>query len=316
MQKLAQETMEYCSQIDLTNSILQTRYFPGVPQLKHSLYDSTISNSEKETKDRDPIRETHSEGSQKEEKHDNDRVESSTVIKLANGDCLDEAQKLVSKGHSVCVLNMAPDKRPGRGFLQGACAQEESLCMRSSLFYSLTDPQHQDKSRDCCQDWYPLSRLSSIYCPDVVVFRDSENTIMERKDHFKVDVITIAAIKKPYLVNRDGKERRLNFQDEVIMNKKIKTMLTLGILHNKDAIVLSSFGCGVFGNPPEHVAQLFVDVLNKTTLKNKYKEIVFAIIDYNKSNNYLIFKQVFEKNRCQRKMQRKIPRGRVENKFA
>lgn len=76
------------------------------------------------------------------------------------------------------------------------------------------------------------------------------------------------------------------------MKKKIITMLRLGILHEMDAIVLGAFGCGAFANPPYYVAQLFKEVLMMSEFQNKYKHIVFAVIDYGKTNNYQIFKHV------------------------
>jgi len=45
-----------------------------------------------------------------------------------------------------------------------------------------------------------------------------------------------------------------------------------------DSIVLSAFGCGAYGNPPKHMAELFREVIC-TQYSGAFKHIVFAIID-------------------------------------
>lgn len=207
-------------------------------------------------------------------------------LAVINEDCLNVARQLVQEGLKVCVLNMASNKTPGGGFLSGAQAQEESLCRRTSLYYSLTDPFNQDILRS--QQWYPLKKLASIYCPDILVFRDSDYNILDKEKHFSVDIVTIAALRKPKVTD----DNKLSFEDTVITKKKIITMLRLAIKHDMDAIVLSSFGWGAFGNPNQYIAQLFKEVLSHKEFVNKFKKIVFAVIDYGGTNNYDTFKKV------------------------
>jgi len=49
-----------------------------------------------------------------------------------------------------------------------------------------------------------------------------------------------------------------------------------------DSAVLSSIGCGAFKNPPEHVAELFHEVIKQ--FDGYFKEIIFAIFDDHNSN--------------------------------
>ncbi|KAL8747696.1 MAG: hypothetical protein Q9184_007563, partial [Pyrenodesmia sp. 2 TL-2023] len=93
-----------------------------------------------------------------------------TRIRVLNIDTLDAAIRLSSLTTStvaesstpaVLVLNMANAEHGGGGWLKGAIAQEEALCYRSSLSFTL-------KRR-----FYPMPDRSAIYSPTVVVIRES-----------------------------------------------------------------------------------------------------------------------------------------------
>lgn len=43
-------------------------------------------------------------------------------------------------------------------------------------------------------------------------------------------------------------------------------------------LILSALGCGAFHNPPKHVAELFLHVLNEPIYKGRFNMVVFAII--------------------------------------
>jgi uncharacterized protein (TIGR02452 family) len=80
----------------------------------------------------------------------------------------------------------------------------------------------------------------------------------------------------------------------------MRTILRIGLQHNHDSLVLGALGCGAFRNPPRDIAELFRIVINEPEFKNKFKLIVFAIIDdhnsrksHNRDGNILPFKEVF-----------------------
>jgi uncharacterized protein (TIGR02452 family) len=61
-------------------------------------------------------------------------------------------------------------------------------------------------------------------------------------------------------------------------------------------------GCGAFRNPPAHIARLFHEVMEEEEFKNKYKLLVFAILDdhnaqlkHNHEGNFLPFVKEFSK---------------------
>merc|ERR1719199_817814 len=67
------------------------------------------------------------------------------------------------------------------------------------------------------------------------------------------------------------------------------------------AAVVSAFGCGAFGNPPDVVARLFKAALIYDGAGDNLREVVFSIFDdhnsrrwHNPDGNFLPFKHAFE----------------------
>ena len=225
-----------------------------------------------------------------------------TVIEVINKDCLYAARDMIDEGLNPLVINNASFSRPGGGVEKGSAAQEENLCRRTNLFKSLYQfredlaMQYGIKPRD---EQYPLPmRFGAIYSPGIVVLKASEDKNYEYLDKpFVVDILTIAALKKPMLT-KDG---TLNDADKDIVRDKIRTMLNLALDWENDSVVFGAFGCGAYKNPPEEIAKLFKEVINEPNYKNKLKKIVFAILDdgnahreHNPRGNFLPFKEIFE----------------------
>ena len=76
---------------------------------------------------------------------------------------------------------------------------------------------------------------------------------------------------------------------------KIRTIFRIALQNNHNAIVLGAFGCGIFHNPPEDIAKCFDIVINEKEFKNAFEKIVFAILEDNKSGNFLPFKKQLDK---------------------
>ncbi len=227
-----------------------------------------------------------------------------TACFTIEADCLETSRMLQLAGYRPAVLNMANQHNPGGGVAGGSGAQEENIFRRSSAYCSLfrfIAYAHEFGLEPDPSFSYPIPRESGgIYSPGLVVFRSSESTGYYLLDEpHKIDMITVPAISHPDTVTRDG---RLWIADHLVepTKEKMRAILRIGMFYNHDALVLSAFGCGAFANPPEHMAQLFKEVLKEEEFKTAFRMIVFAIIDdhnarreHNPQGNLLPFQEVF-----------------------
>lgn len=243
------------------------------------------------------------------------RYMAETAIEVVNADCIDAAAVLKAKGYNPVILNMANAHTPGGGWKTGAGAQEESLFRRTTYLHSLIDPQGlgNNKTR------YPIADFGGIYSPGVLSFRSNEQTgysFLPEPESYSF--IASAAINRPRLVHAANGEKRLETRDASKTKRKIAAVLSIGLDHGHDAIVLSAFGCGAFRNPPEHIAELFKELLVAndvaggkstesagrrewcTAFEGCYKRVVFAILDdsntghaHNRGGNLKPFVNVF-----------------------
>ncbi|KAK0224057.1 hypothetical protein IW262DRAFT_871322 [Armillaria fumosa] len=174
------------------------------------------------------------------------------IIRVVAKDTLDTAHSMLTSRPcaKVGILSMASELRPGGGFLSGANSQEESLCMRTTLYASLSE------------SFYRLPELSCVYTPDVCVFRRHNEYGMDTTrpgEWWFVDVISAAAVRGPEIDDNTG--GYAYDADRDLMREKIKVVLRAAVARNCRRLVLGAFGCGAFGNPPREVAQLFHRVL-------------------------------------------------------
>lgn len=210
-----------------------------------------------------------------EENIDQPIVNESKTIYVCSGKRSFEAAKSY-KGKKTAVLNYANNRSIG-GNPFYANAQEEALCRCSTLYpclEAMREPfynKHKRKIRNGEMDYMGNDDL--IYTPDVVVFKTDERTepivpkMMDKKDWYKVDVITCAA---PELFRYDS------FPSEVyeqIIYSRIKKIIDVAAKELVEVLILGKWGCGVFKNDPKVVSKTFY-----TLLKNYDFEIVeFAL---------------------------------------
>lgn len=209
-------------------------------------------------------------------------------ISVIQSDTFDAAATLISAQPSarVGVLNMASFYQPGGGLLSGSTAQEESLCMRSTLYPSLRE------------SFYGLPTLSAIYSPDIAVFRNSEpngTAILPEAEWTFVDVISCAALRGPGVnVDAEGRKSYAKKSDRETMTLKVRMILQIAREMGITNLVLGALGCGAYGNPPEEVAKIFKKVIcgdeKRSGEAEGIAEIVFAIFD--NGENLKVFKEV------------------------
>jgi len=206
-----------------------------------------------------------------------------TGISVENTTTLDAARRLIAEGCCPAVLNFASATHPGGGFLEGARSQEEFLARSSALYACIKDNEmhafHRSR-RD------PLYTDYVIYSPNVPVFRDDDGSLLD--EPYTVGIITCPAVNAGKMVP----ERRS--ETGPAMRCRILKVLSIGVKHAHDSIVLGAWGCGAFGNDGDEIAGVFRLALEQN-FKGTYKKVVFAILDWSRDQRFIgPFQKVFK----------------------
>ncbi|MCC8162009.1 MAG: TIGR02452 family protein [Lachnospiraceae bacterium] len=177
----------------------------------------------------------------------------------------------------ILVLNLASATRPGGRTRDGASAQEEDLCRRTSLLLSLESGE--------AKKYYDYNnarktRMGSdgvMISPCVEVLKDASAKILS--EPFVVSVMSCAA---PMI--RMGLEGMLQQEYEEMLYKRIQGMLLVAASQNYRHLILGAFGCGVYCNDAALVSDLFYRAIQESGLS--FTSIDFAVLcrpekDYN-----------------------------------
>ncbi|KAL8321229.1 hypothetical protein RB597_007494 [Gaeumannomyces tritici] len=324
------------------------------------------------------------------------------TVRVVNEDTLNAGISLVSQHASAAASALAPTSgaltpaapdpgvavmifgnrhSPGGGWRNGAVAQEEAVCYRSSLALSLEDAQ------------YPLDRSEGVFSPYVLVVRQDMARGGHRlmpgpaEDLPVVSAVTVCAIFKPEIstvpvahgsssssgsrAQAEQSSRRPAQQQDIqsspagrqpstwsfrswgwvgggssgghsrgtsggggggggsggggeasdrraesrttggaatrekpifalgrdrhYTKEKMRLALRMAASHGKRSLVLGAFGCGVYANPPEDVAQCWLEVLQDDEFRlpgNWWRDVCFAVYDPRGEGNYEVFKRV------------------------
>ncbi|CAF1682880.1 unnamed protein product, partial [Adineta ricciae] len=235
----------------------------------------------------------------------------STSVKIVNEDCLIVYQRLVSEGRRPLLLNMANQVSPGGGYRQGDEGQGENLFRRSNYYQSLdieiADKNQSERLRanDKCElrsmplsdTFYPMDEFGAIYTSGITAFRQTETMgyAYMKSPLSNVCAIAMAAYREPKLKTNKLLENKFAIRTR----KKIENIFAIAYHHKHDCLVLSALGCGVFKNPPDHIAAIFESVILQYA--GFFSTIYFAIIDDqnigNKTNpqgNFLPFHELLD----------------------
>jgi uncharacterized protein (TIGR02452 family) len=157
------------------------------------------------------------------------------------------------------VLVFADDKAPGGCVHAGAGMQEESIFRRTGIH------------RRLLPSLYPIGPRECLYCPEVEIVFDVSLDPFE-DGHKHASFVACPGIKFPSLV---AYETRLNESDAEQLGDKIDMLVELAVEHDHDCLVLGALGCGVWGCPPKHVAEIMVQAVRKSAAA-RLKNVVFA----------------------------------------
>lgn len=202
-----------------------------------------------------------------------------TRVQISNETTLGASQRITEVGLRPLALNFANGIRPGGGFLNGARAQEETLCRSSALYQTLLDdPMYQAHSLHNgaeSSDW-------AIYSPNVPIFRNDAGVALERP--WTLNFLTCAAPYAPTLGLLASGD---------LLKRRILRILAIARAYNYSTLVLGAWGCGAFRNDPHRTATDFRQAL-EGEFSGAFSDIAFAITDWSLDRRTLgPFKKVF-----------------------
>ena len=202
-------------------------------------------------------------------------------LTVTNESTLDAARRL---GGDVAALNFASARSPGGGFLNGAQAQEESLARASALHPCLLAAGDFYAHHRSHPDLLYSDRV--IYSPAVPVFKDDTGTLLPSP--YPVSFLTAAAPNAAALQrNRPADLPRV----PEVLARRTDRVLAVAAAHGHRRLVLGAWGCGVFGNDPAQVADIFAAALARAPW---FGEVVFAVLDHHRDTpTYRAFARAF-----------------------
>ena len=211
-------------------------------------------------------------------------------------------------GIIFACLNFANPIKPGGGYRNGRSPQEEDIFLRTDCHFSLGPRNQSDilfgpgKDGDYIYDEKKTALIQGItgrvYLIDTpqICFRSNSDTnysIYPNKEIFPFYELRAAALNfnpeiKPYVTFPNTSIEAIA-QTELRIAAQLDTLIERGLR----CVVLGAFGCGIFKNDPNIVANAYHKEITKR--KTHFDVIVFAMAAKSKTeDNYLAFKLVFK----------------------
>ena len=212
-----------------------------------------------------------------------------TKVEVNNETTLKAARRLIEEESydKVVCLNFASAKHPGGGFVNGSGAQEESLARSSALYPCIKQMDEMYEANKHYDSALYLDYM--IYSPQVPVFRKDDGHLLDKP--YNVSFITAPAVNAGVVRSRENKENIAKIGEK--MKERIEKVLSISVIHDADSLVLGAFGCGVFKNDPEEVADYFRQfIIEDERFNDFFEKVVFAVLDRSrKKETYNIFKR-------------------------
>jgi uncharacterized protein (TIGR02452 family) len=128
----------------------------------------------------------------------------------------------------------------------------------------------------------------AIYSPDVPVFRDDTGHLLPQP--YLCSFITAPAVNAKVVLDRDRARRP---EVRAAMHERVERVLALAAAHGHGARVLGAWGCGVFGNDPREIAELFAAALHGP-FRGVFATVIFAVLDWSRERRFIgPFERVF-----------------------
>jgi uncharacterized protein (TIGR02452 family) len=196
-----------------------------------------------------------------------------TVFELVNETTLSGIARVLSRGQGpVAALNFASARNPGGGFLNGSHAQEESLARSSALYASqLRAGEFYERHRASSSMMYSDAMILSPDCP---IIRDDDGRLLDEPQ--MASFITSAA---PNAGAAAGKRREDLSAIPDVFRRRSEYVLALAASQGYRQLVLGAWGCGVFRNDPEVVAESFASHLRHGLWAGRFDRVVFSVLD-------------------------------------
>ena len=232
--------------------------------------------------------------------------ETKTVI--CYGSALQVAAHLHGEGAHVGILNSASGKTPAK-FLRGTISPEECTLRATLLYPCLAQfegkPHHyyyinnKEKYKD-------NNSACAIFSPHVPIIREDDvrGTLL---DQYQTCSFVSIPAANAFVVGQEEHTHNIpkaqtvgDFEKGIphenitlhdAMYDRIFRALCIFQQHGCTDLVLGAFGCGVHGNNPESVANIFREILDDK-LKGYFRTVVFAI-QPSRPGNYRAFTSVF-----------------------
>lgn len=204
----------------------------------------------------------------------------------------DVAGLLPEGSQPVLVLNFANPVNPGGGVRNGAKAQEEDLCRKSSLLLSLESPE--------ASPYYQYNKFLHTYMgSDAVMITPQVEIIKDENGELLPESVVVAVMTCAAPMISKGMEGLTDQQYRELFYNRIVRMLKVAAHEQYEILVLGAFGCGAFGNDAKQVSDLFYKALKEfdyhgLKAKDYFRRIDFAVLDHSKDQyNFKEFSRNF-----------------------
>lgn len=210
-----------------------------------------------------------------------------------------EVTGALTKAHGICfaVLNMANAYIPGGGYVEGMIAQEENMFRRTDCHFQINSAEY-----DVSLDRYTAAMTELLSAKDGVVYldKDQPRVCIRGPENSSADDLGYAWLGEnevfPFFELRASAQDLRGSSSFDASEARRRIAAQLDTLRFKDVqyVVLSAFGCGAFQNPPDEVACIYKEEIDKRA--NDFTLIAFAIFapGYG-ADNYTPFADVFGK---------------------